>query len=107
MYYKDNDFGYVGLDFRDEIWKTGGELVSSRWMKVAQEGHFFRQVDVAKLNFFAFFDETEKYLEMIEDDQVAELYVQLTTLQEVPISCSSHTIAFIVLISPALPEFGN
>ena len=67
VYYNQNDFGPVGLDFQDTVWKTGCDLVSTRWVEVAQEGRYFRQVDGAKLNFFVFFDETQKYLETIDD----------------------------------------
>lgn len=67
VYYNDNEFRSVGLDFQDEVWKKGCDLVSTRWAEVAQEGRHFRQVDGAKLNFFVFFDETQKYLETIDD----------------------------------------
>jgi hypothetical protein len=68
VYYNDNNFGSVGLDFQDDVWRTGCNLVSTRWVYVAQEGRHFRQVDGPKLNFFAFFDETQKYLETIDDE---------------------------------------
>jgi hypothetical protein len=68
MYYSHNDFESVGLDFKDEVWKMGCDLVSTRWVEVAQEGRYFRQVDGPKLNFFVFFDETQKYLETIDDE---------------------------------------
>ncbi|KAH6638136.1 hypothetical protein C7974DRAFT_390941 [Boeremia exigua] len=67
-YYNHNDFGSVGLDFQDEVWKTGYDLASTRWAKVAYEGRHYRCVDGPKLNFFAFFDETQKYLETIDDE---------------------------------------
>lgn len=68
VYYNDNNFGSVGLDFQDDVWRTGCNLVSTRWAYVAQEGRYFRQVDGPKLNFFAFFDETQKYLQTIDDE---------------------------------------
>lgn len=68
VYYNNNEFGSVGLDFHNEVWKMGCDLVSTRWAEVAQEGRHFRQVDGAKLNFFVFFDETQKYLETIDDE---------------------------------------
>ena len=67
VYYNHNEFGSVGLDFQDKVWKVGCDLVSTRWVEVAQEGRHFRQVDGPKLNFFVFFDETQKYLETIDD----------------------------------------
>lgn len=68
VYYNHNNFGSVGLDFKDEVWKMGYDLVSTRWVKVAQEGRHFRGVDEGpKLGFFVFFDETQKYLETIDD----------------------------------------
>lgn len=57
----------MGLDFRDEVWKMGCDLISTRCTEVAQEGHHFRQVVGSKLNLFIFFDETQKYLETIAD----------------------------------------
>lgn len=68
VYYNDNNFGSVGLDFQDDVWRTGCNLVSTRWAYVAQGRGHFRQVDGPKLNFFAFFDETQKYLETIDDE---------------------------------------
>jgi hypothetical protein len=68
LYYNQNDFGSVGLDFQDKAWKTGCDLVSKRWVEVAEEGHHFRQIDESKLNFFAFFDETQNYLETVDDE---------------------------------------
>lgn len=68
MYYNHNNFGSVGLDFQDEVWKMGCDLVSTRWVEVAQEGRHFRQVNGHKLNLFVFFDETLKYLETIDDE---------------------------------------
>ncbi|XPS76078.1 hypothetical protein M3J09_008138 [Ascochyta lentis] len=54
VYYNDNKFGSVGLDFQDEVWKIGCDLVSARWLEVAQKGRHHRQVDGTKLNFFRF-----------------------------------------------------
>lgn len=68
VYYNDNNFGSVVLDFQDDVWRTGCNLVSTRWAYVAQGRGHFRQVDGPKLNFFAFFDETQKYLETIDDE---------------------------------------
>ncbi len=68
LYYNENNFGSVGLDFQIEVWKTGCDMVSTRWTEVAQEGRYFRQVEGPKFNFFAFFDETQKYLETIDDE---------------------------------------
>lgn len=68
VYYNDNKFGSVGLDFQDEVWTMGCDLVSTRWVEVAQEGRHLRQVEGARLNFFVFFDETQKYLETIDGE---------------------------------------
>ena len=68
-YYNENNFGSVGLDFRDDVWRTGHDLVTDRWVYVCREGGHKRSVDEGpKLGFFAFFDETQKYLETIDDE---------------------------------------
>lgn len=67
--YNLNKFTSVGLDFKDKVWKVGCDLVTNRWLKVAQEGRHFRSIDEGpNLGFFAFFDETQKYLETIDDE---------------------------------------
>ncbi|KAF1955165.1 hypothetical protein CC80DRAFT_493109 [Byssothecium circinans] len=70
IYFNENEFGSSGLDFHDEIWKIGCDLASSRWMKVAYHDgrHAIAPPDGTPLKFFAFFDDTQKYLELISDE---------------------------------------
>jgi hypothetical protein len=67
-YYNDNDFGSIGLDLHDEVWKAGCDLVSKRWIAF-QEGRRYGlpAPDYTPLNFFAFFDHTQRYIDLIEE----------------------------------------
>lgn len=67
--YSPNKFTSVGLDFQDKVWRVGRDLVHDRWHKVASEGHHYRSIDEGPdLGFLAFFDETQKYLETIDNE---------------------------------------
>ncbi|KAF2690759.1 hypothetical protein K458DRAFT_426204 [Lentithecium fluviatile CBS 122367] len=67
-YFNENDFGSLGLDLHDDVWKAGCDLVSKRW-KVCQDGrHGIAAPDYTPLNFFAFFDNTQRYLDLIQDE---------------------------------------
>ncbi|KAI9712002.1 MAG: hypothetical protein M1820_001710 [Bogoriella megaspora] len=68
MDYNENDFGSSGLDFHDEVWKTGCDLVSKRWMAWREGRHGMAAPDYTPLNFFAFFDNTQRYLDLVPDE---------------------------------------
>ncbi|KAI9660363.1 MAG: hypothetical protein M1821_009713 [Bathelium mastoideum] len=69
MYFNENDFRSFGLDLHDEVWKTGCDLVSKRWMAYQEDGgHGIAAPDYTPLNFFAFFDNTQRYLDLISDE---------------------------------------
>jgi len=66
-YFNENAFGSLGLVFQDEVWKAGCDLVSRRWVAYQDGGHAIAAPDYTPLNFFAFFDNTQRYLDLIED----------------------------------------
>lgn len=66
MYFNDNNFGSLGLDLHDEIWKVGCDLVSKRWITYQEGRQGIEAPDFTPLNFFAFFDNTQRYLDLID-----------------------------------------
>ncbi|KAN0098326.1 hypothetical protein V8E51_013989 [Hyaloscypha variabilis] len=65
--YNNNDFGSSGLDLEEEVWKAGCDLVSKRWMAY-RDGKQIAAPDYTPLYFFAFFDHTQRFIDMIEDE---------------------------------------
>lgn len=65
--YNDNDFGSLGLDLEDEVWKAGCDLVSKRWMAY-RDGKQIAAPDYTPLYFFAFFDHTQRFIDLIQDE---------------------------------------
>jgi hypothetical protein len=68
QYYNRNEFGSVGLTFRGKLWKTGCSLVSRRWIKMNEERHLCYYPGDSPMNFFAFLDDTQRNLELIDDE---------------------------------------
>jgi hypothetical protein len=68
QHYNHNEFGSVGLDFQGELWKTGCSLVSRRWIKINQERHLCLYPGDSPMNFFAFLDDTQRNLELVDDE---------------------------------------
>lgn len=67
-YFNETDFGSLGLDLHDETWIAGCNLVSKRWTAYQDSGnHRITVPDFTPLNFFAFFDNTQRYLGQIPD----------------------------------------
>jgi hypothetical protein len=67
--YNENDYGSVGLDFHDEVWKIGCSIVSDRWWTIQKTWPILAQPsgrDVP-LGFFAFLDHTQIYLDPYEE----------------------------------------
>ncbi|KAF2431040.1 hypothetical protein EJ08DRAFT_696719 [Tothia fuscella] len=69
-YFNENDFGSLGLDFNDEVWTTGCELVSTRWMAYQNGRHGLSIPDYTPFNFFAFYDTTQRYVDLHEGEGV-------------------------------------
>ncbi|KAI4248694.1 MAG: hypothetical protein L6R42_009181 [Xanthoria sp. 1 TBL-2021] len=62
QYYTDNDLVALGLDFRDQMWRDVCEEVQAvRWMTGTTVPDF------TPFAFFAFFDHTREYLELVPD----------------------------------------
>lgn len=68
IYYNDNDFGSVSMDLRDENGRAAYELLSDRWVAYQQTGRGLTIPDYTPFNFFAFFDHTQRYLDLISED---------------------------------------
>jgi hypothetical protein len=68
--YNDNEFRAVGLDFNNEVWKTGCDLVSKRWQKVGDDnGWTSLYVPNTTIAYFhVFYDDTQRYVERIPDN---------------------------------------
>lgn len=64
--YNENDYGSLGLDLHDEVWKAGCDLVSKRWVPYLH-GIPMARPDNTPVGFFAFFDETQWYLDLIQE----------------------------------------
>jgi hypothetical protein len=67
--YNENDYGFVGLDFHDQVWKIGCSLVSDRWWTIQKKWPIRSRPsgrDVP-LGFFAFLDHTQIYLDSYEE----------------------------------------
>jgi hypothetical protein len=67
--YNENKFGTTGLDLRDEVWMAGYEVVSKYWMAYLKEGATTPGPDphYTPIGFFAFFDHTQRYLDLYKD----------------------------------------
>jgi hypothetical protein len=68
--YNENDYGSIGLDFDDNVWKIGCSLASDRWWTVRETWPMAaapRARDVP-LGFFAFLDHTQWYLDQYEEE---------------------------------------
>lgn len=68
--YNHNDFGPPSFDLEDEVWKAGCDLVLERWYAYRRKGGP-RAAPSAKdvpLGFFAFFDHTQRYLDLLRDE---------------------------------------
>jgi hypothetical protein len=67
--YNENEFGTTGLDLRDEVWMAGYEVVSKYWKAYLKEGATTPGPDAhyTPIGFFAFFDHTQRYLDMYKD----------------------------------------
>jgi hypothetical protein len=70
QYYNDNDFGSSGLDFHDEVWKAGWNLVSKHWAECLNTMPYPgpRDNNHGPVGFFTFFDHTQPYVDMIGDE---------------------------------------
>jgi hypothetical protein len=67
--YNENDYGSVGLDFHDAVWKIGCCLVSDRWRTIQKTWPIcvYPNKYDAPMDFFAFLDHTQIYLDMYEE----------------------------------------
>ncbi|KAH7110891.1 hypothetical protein B0J11DRAFT_203468 [Dendryphion nanum] len=65
--YNEGNFGSSGLDLHDEVWKTGCRLSQNRWWMYHQDKSV-AMPDYTPLNFYAFFDHTQIYLDWLEDE---------------------------------------
>ncbi len=65
--YNENNFGFSGLDLEYEIWRASFDLVSKRWSAYIDGKHISSPV-YAPFHWFAFFDHTQSYIDMIEDE---------------------------------------
>jgi hypothetical protein len=68
IYYNENDFGSLGLDFKDEVWKTGCNLVTKRWIAYRDGRDGIVAPHDTPFYFFAFFDHTQRYFDFIQHE---------------------------------------
>lgn len=66
--YNDNDFGPSGFDLEDEVWKAGCDLVSKRWWDYRDGKQIVAPHDTP-IGFYAFFDHTQRFIDMLPDGQ--------------------------------------
>ena len=66
-YYNNNDWVSSGLDFRDQMWREICEEVERRWVQWMRTGPGVTAPDFTPFSFFAFFDNTKEYLELVPD----------------------------------------
>lgn len=66
-YYNDNDLVALGLNFRDQMWRGLCEEVEGRWVQWMREGPGMTAPDFTPFAFFAFFDHTREFLELVPD----------------------------------------
>jgi hypothetical protein len=69
--YNDNNFGSSGLNFKDEVWKTGCDIVSKRYdaYRIAKPLCAGPENDIVPCGFFAFFDHTQRYLDLMDEEE--------------------------------------
>jgi hypothetical protein len=70
VFFSKNEFRSVGLDFKDNYWDTGLEVVSLRWHSHKTRGldHVSRPQPTPE-DWVAFFDHTQKWIEQIPGDR--------------------------------------
>jgi hypothetical protein len=64
--YNENEYGSVGLNFRDQVWKIGYILVSDRWWTIQKTWPIRAAPSDVPVGFFAFLDHTQRYLDLYE-----------------------------------------
>lgn len=64
--YNENYYGSLGLDLHDAVWKAGCNLVAKYWTPYLRGMPIVRP-DNTPGGFFAFFDETQRYLDIIQE----------------------------------------
>jgi hypothetical protein len=67
--YNENNFGSTGLDLRDEVWMAGYKVVWKYWTMYLKKGATTPGPDphYTPIGFFAFFDHTQRYLDLYKD----------------------------------------
>ena len=66
--YNHNDFGSLGLDLQDEVWRTGCDLVSKRWSACWSGRGGMPAPEHTPLGFFAFFDNTQRFVDFLPNE---------------------------------------
>jgi len=68
LYNNENWYQSWGLDFEDEVWKIGCDLVRKRWWAFRdKKGYGVSAPNNTFMGMYAFFDETQRYLDMMEE----------------------------------------
>lgn len=68
LYTNENWYQSWGLEFKDEVWKVGCDLVQKRWWAyIDRRGHGVSTPDNTCMGMYAFFDETQRYLDLMEE----------------------------------------
>lgn len=66
-FYSNNDFGSLGLDLGDKVWKVASNVLMPRWNRVNEERYAI--ANYFPYNAMSIFDDTQHWLEKIEDSR--------------------------------------
>jgi len=77
LYNNENWYQSWGVEFKDDVWKTGCSLVRNRWWAYRHKrGYAVCSPDNTRMGMYAFFDETQRYLDIMEDEDRRDLEKQ-------------------------------
>jgi hypothetical protein len=63
--WNENNFRSVGLDFSNEVWKTGCNLIRKLWQMGKWSGWYVPNTTIT--DFHVFYDDTQPWLERVPD----------------------------------------
>jgi hypothetical protein len=77
IYTNENWYQSWGLEFKDEVWKIGCDLVRKRWWAYRDKrGYGVSTPDNTFMGMYAFFDETQRYLDLMEEQDRQDMEKQ-------------------------------
>jgi hypothetical protein len=74
LYNNENWYPSWGIEFKNEVWQTGCSLIRTLWWAYRyRRGYAVCSPDTTRLGMYAFFDETQRYLDIMEEEDRRDL----------------------------------